>query len=80
MEKYGSKIKYLDLQFPMSTSNLVERFFSLPHLILPDQHQSMSPIVFEAMLLEEQNDREFWSVIDVAQAMRNTPSEKNELV
>jgi hypothetical protein len=77
MEKYGLKTKYVDLQFLLSTSNVVERLFRLAHIILTDQRKSLSPIVFEAMLYLQKN-RESWSVIDVAQAMRNTPPEKNE--
>jgi hypothetical protein len=50
MEEYGPKTKYLYLQFPMRTSSVVERLFSLAHLILTDQHQCMSPIAFEAIL------------------------------
>jgi hypothetical protein len=77
MEEHGPKTKYVDLQFLLSTSNVVERLFSLARLSLTDQRKRMSPIVFEAMLYLQKN-REYWSVIDVAQAMRNTPPEKNE--
>jgi hypothetical protein len=77
MEEHGPKTKYVDLQFLLSTSNVVERLFSLARLILTDQRKSMSPIVFEAMLYLQKN-REYWSVIDVAQAMRNTLPEKND--
>jgi hypothetical protein len=75
MEEHGPKTKYVNLQFRLSTSNVVESLFSLARVILTHQHKSMSPIVFEAMLNFHKN-REYWSVIDVAQAMRNTPSEK----
>jgi hypothetical protein len=76
MEEHSPKTKYVDLQFLLSTLNVVERLFSLGRLILTDK-KSMSPIVFEVMLYLQKN-REYWSVIDVAQAMRNTPPENNE--
>jgi hypothetical protein len=77
MEEHGPKTKYINLRFLLSTSNVVERLFCLARLILTDQLKSMSPIVFEAMLYLQKN-REYWSVIDVAQEMRKTPPEKNE--
>jgi hypothetical protein len=69
-EEDGPKTKFVDLQFLLSISNVVERLFSLARLILTDERKNMSPIVFEAMLYLQKN-REYWSVIDVAQAMRN---------
>ena len=61
---------YIDLAFVSSTSNTVERLFSMARLILTDYRKSMAPIVFEALLMLKVNHR-LWDISDVAKAMRS---------
>jgi hypothetical protein len=70
--------KYIDLRFLLSTSNFVERLFSLAKITLTDHRTSMSNNTFDALLFLQKN-RSYWSVPDVAKAMHCSDTSQNSM-
>ena len=61
--------EYIDTRFILGTSVIVEQFFSQCKYILTDQRGSMTPFMFECLVLLKSN-RKLWNKFEVAQAIR----------
>lgn len=63
--------KYIDANFILGTSDDVERLFSACKHVLTPQRMSMSPRMFEFIMLLKAN-RELWGLLEVHKAVRMT--------
>jgi hypothetical protein len=62
------KSLYIPLGFNLGTNNTLERFFSLCKHVLTGDRSSMSPFMFEIIMLLK-NNSSLWGVRDMAKAI-----------
>jgi hypothetical protein len=67
-EQRFKESEYVDLRFLLSTSNVVERLFSLAKLTLTDHRMRMAALTFESLLLLQKN-KDYWNISDVSKAI-----------
>lgn len=71
------KENYINADFIIGTTNIVERFFSHAKIILSDRCKGMMPYMLECFLFLKTN-RFNWSNYDVAEAIRKNSRSKRE--
>lgn len=67
--------KYLNFDFILGSASEVERLWSVANNILTDNRKSMTPILFENLLLLKIN-KGYWDLENMCEAMKKARSDK----